>query len=151
MSNILETYTILNDRKNIKKYLDKLTQVVNKSNEVDYTTNAYRQMGYSYNVVNEKDLAKEYYRKSLKACKNFRNRNLVEDLFSELLNILLKEQDLEGLSSLKNEVLEFVTLELLDKNSVLILNLIDYYNNIGDNDTISGLLGFLLQDERKVI
>lgn len=151
MSNILETYTTLNDKKNIKKYLDKLTQVVNKSNEVDYTTDAYRQMGYSYNVIGEKDLAKEYYRKSLKVCKKFRNKNIVEDLFNELLNILLKEQDLEGLSSLKNEVLEFVTLELLNKNSVLILNLIDYYNNIGDNDTISGLLGFLLQNQKKAI
>lgn len=145
LNNILEIYTELNDKKNIKKYLEKIKTIVEKREEFDYCCEIYKQIASSYNLIGDKQSSQDYYKRAIKACKKFKNKEVVEEVLKEILEIVVEEDNIEELNEIKNEALELITLELLDKNSVIILSMISYFNNIGDNDTISSLLGFILE------
>lgn len=146
VGNTLDIYSTLNDTKNIKAYIDKQIHLLNKNNAVEspYLCGIYKQIGIACNLINNIELSKEYYKKSIKACKQYRNNEILNSSLDELLDILIKEQKLSEINDFKNEILELISLDIMPRNDMSVYKLINFYNNIKDTEGISSLLNFIL-------
>lgn len=149
--NILDIYTILKDTKNIKTYIDKQICLLTKYNKLEspYLCAVYKQIGVAYNTINNVELSKKYYKKSIKVCKQYKNKQILEYSLDEFLTILVKEHNLSEINDFKNETLELISLNIIPKDNMIILKLIKYYNNIKDHENIDSLLNFLLYENSK--
>lgn len=149
--NILDIYITLKDTKNIKTYIDKQIYLLNKSNtlETPYLCGIYKQIGVACNLTNNIELSKEYYKKSIKACKQYRNKQILEYSLDEFLDILIKEQSLSEINDFKNEILEIISLNIMPRNDIAVYKLIRFYNDIKDTEGISSLLDFILSKNQK--
>lgn len=146
ISNILDIYASLKDIKHIKAYIDKQIYLLNKNNTLasPYLCSIYKQIGVACNLINNVELSKEYYKKSIRACKQYRNKQILESSLDEFLDILVKEQNLSEINDFKNEILELISLDIMPRNDMAVYKLINFYNNIKDTEGISSLLGFIL-------
>ena len=151
MGNTLDIYTTLKDNKNVKVYIDKLLYMLNKNDisESPYLCGIYKQIGVACNLINNIELSKEYYKKSIKVCKQYRNKQILKYSLDEFLDILIKEQNSLEINDFKNEILELISLNIIPRDNMLTLKLINYYNNIKDHESINSLLNFLLDENKK--
>lgn len=149
--NILDIYTTLKDTKNIKTYIDKQIYLLNKNNTIEspYLSGLYKQIGVACNLINNIEISKEYYKKSIRACKQYRDKQILEYSLDEFLDILIKEQNLSEINDFKNEVLEIISLDIMPRNDMAVYKLINFYNNIKDTESISSLLSFILDKNKK--
>lgn len=67
----------------------------------------------------------------------------IEDTFLELLDIYIKNTDLDGIDYVRNELFELIKKQLFPKESIVSLKLINYYNNIKAQDMVSSIIEFL--------
>ncbi|MBL4937722.1 helix-turn-helix transcriptional regulator [Clostridium sp. YIM B02515] len=151
MANILDIYTVLKDTHNVKLYIDKLIYLVNNYNDIEksyHSPNTYNQIALSCSLINNTDLSIEYYKKSIMACKYHRNIDILLKSLNELLTILVKERNLSEINFFKNDVLELLSLHIIEANITPIFKLLDFYNDINDNENVGSLLKFIL-DNRK--
>lgn len=144
--NTLDIYTTLKDIKNIKIYIDKQIYLLNKNNTLQsaYLCGIYKQIGVACNLINNIELSKEYYRKSIKACKQYRDIQTLEYSLNDFLDILIKEQNLSEINDFKNELLELISLNIMPQSNIAVYKLIQFYNYNKDTDGISSLLSFIL-------
>ncbi|MCB2313233.1 hypothetical protein LGL55_18505 [Clostridium tagluense] len=148
--NILDIYTTLKDTKNIKIYIDKQIYLLNKNNTLvsSYLCGIYKQIGVACTQTNNIEISKEYYKKSIKACKQYRDKQMLEYSLDEFLDILIREQNLPEINDFKNEISEIISLDIMPRNDMAVYKLINFYNNIKDTESISSLLGFILDKNK---
>lgn len=150
-ANILDIYTILKDIKNVKSYIDKLIYLMNNYKDVDesfHSPNAYNQIGLSANLINNLDLSIEYYKKSINVAKYQRNRRILLISLDELLDILIKEKNIEEINSLKNQIIELISLEIIEPSANSVFKLMEFYNEIGDKESLRSILQFILESKK---
>jgi tetratricopeptide (TPR) repeat protein len=151
-ANILDIYTVLKDTNNMKVYIDKLIYLMNNYNEVEKiydSPNAYRQIGISCNLINNIELSIEYYKKSIKVCKYHKNTDVLLKSLEDLLTILIKEKDSLEINNFRNEVLELISLNIIEISIAPVFKLLDFYNDINDKESVSNLLKFILDEKKK--
>ncbi|MGH4124765.1 MAG: helix-turn-helix domain-containing protein [Clostridium sp.] len=151
VGNTLDIYSMLKDTKNIKIYIDKQIYLLNKNNKLEspYFCNVYKQIAVACNLINNTELSKEYYKKAIKACKQYRNKQILEYSLDEFLDILIKEQNSSEINDFKNEILELISLDIMPRNDMSVYKLINFYNSIKDTEGISSLLDFILDENKK--
>ncbi len=147
LNNILDLYTLLKDVGNTKKYLTEIIDTIHRFDDIDssyHAPNIYNQIGQSLILIENVALAKIYYEKSINACRIHKNIYVLEKSLNLYLDILIKESSLEEINTFKNQILEFISLDIMSKNDHIILKLISFYNEKRDRDSIKGLLDFVL-------
>lgn len=145
--NILDIYTVLKDISNMKIYIDKLIYLLNgydKAQESYYTANCYNQLGISANLIGNKELAIDCYKKSIEIAKRQKDKSILKKSLDELLTLLISEKNPNEINSCKNTVLELISLDIIDTNSMAIFKLIDFYNEVDDKDSINSIVKFIL-------
>lgn len=149
-NNIVNIYTNLNDIENTKNYMHKLIYLIdafNDSIDSEYLCNIYNQIGETSKIIGNIDLAKKYYRLSINACKKFNNTGLILEPMDDFLSILINEDDFSEINKIKNEILELIKSETISSTNMIILKLINYYNDAGKPDIIQELLKPLLNEK----
>lgn len=150
-ANILDIYTMIKDVKNVKLYIDKLIYLMSsyeKVKESCYSPNAYNQIGLSTTLINNLGLSIEYYKKSIDVAKYQRNRKVLLKSLEQLLDILIKEKNIEEINSLKNQIIELISLEIIEPSANSVFKLMEFYNEIGDKESLSGILQFILESKK---
>ncbi|WP_346889938.1 hypothetical protein [Clostridium sp. UBA1056] len=148
--NILDIYTAIKDIKNVRIYIDKLIYLLNNYDKVKescYASTAYNQLGISTNLINNVELSIEYYKKSIEAARCQRNERVLLDSLDELLDILIKEKNIEEINSFKNQIIEMILLDIIEPDITPIFKLMTFYNNIGDNESLNSLLQAILDSK----
>lgn len=147
-ANILDVYTVLKDINNIKIYIDRLIYLLNDYGEVNesyHSPNTYNQIGLSTDLINNIELSIKYYKKSIEIAKYQRNKRIMLKSLDELLNILIKEKNIEEINSLKNQIIELISLDIIDPSITPVLKLMKFYSDIGSQENLSSLLNFILE------
>lgn len=147
-ANILDIYTVLKDMSNIKIYIDKLIYIISnysKAKESYPCPNAYNQLGISTKLIGNIELSIECYKKSIQLAKSQRNRRVLLKSLDQLLTILIEENNLEEINTFKNEVLELISLNIIDPSITPVLKLMKFYSDIGSQENLSSLLNFILE------
>ena len=150
-ANILDIYTVLKDIKNVRIYIDKVIYLMNNYAEVKesfYSPNAYNQLGSSANLINNIELSIEYYTKSIEAARYKRNNKVLLISLGELLDILIKEKNIEEINYFKNQIIEMISLHIIKPGISPIFKLMVFYNDIGDNESLNSLLQFILDSKK---
>ncbi|HAK42929.1 MAG TPA: hypothetical protein DCM59_09865 [Clostridium sp.] len=150
-ANILDIYTVLKDIKNIKIYIDKVVYLMNNYAEVKesyYSPNTYNQLGFSANLINEMELSIDYYKKSIEAARYKRNKRSLLMSLDQLLDILIKEKNIEEINSFKNQIIEMISLDIVKPGIPPIFKLMVFYNDVGDNESLNSLLQFILDSKK---
>lgn len=147
-ANILDIYTVLKDINNIKIYIDKLIYIISNCSNVKESypcPNAYNQLGISTKLIGNIELSIECYKKSIQLAKSQRNRRVLLKSLDQLLTILIEENNLEEINTFKNEVLELISLNIIDPSITPVLKLMKFYSDIGSQENLSSLLNFILE------
>jgi len=150
-ANIIDIYTELKDIKNIKIYIDKLIYLMNNYDEVKecyYSPNTYNQLGFSANLINNIELSIECYKKSIEAARYQRNKRVLLMSLDQLLDILIKEKNIEEINSFRNQIIEMISLDIIELDITPIFKLVIFYNDIGDNESLNSLLQFILDSKK---
>jgi len=150
-ANILDVYTVLKDTKNVKIYIDKLIYLLNDYSEIKesyHSSNTYNQLGSSANLINNIELSIEYYKKSIEIARYQRNKRVLLISLDELLDILIKEKNIEEINSFKNQIIEMMSLDIIKPGIPPIFKLMVFYNDIGDNESLNSLLQFILDSKK---
>ncbi|MDU1411519.1 MAG: helix-turn-helix transcriptional regulator [Clostridium sp.] len=152
VTNILDIYTVIKDTKNTKIYLDKLLYLINNYKNADesyHSPNDYNQIGLSATLINKLDLATKYYKKSIYVSKVQKNLRILLLSLDQLLDILIKEKNIEEINSFKNEIIELLSLDIISSNISPIFKLMNFYNEIEDRESLRSLLEFILEHNSK--
>ncbi|WP_346961524.1 hypothetical protein [Clostridium sp.] len=107
--------------------------------------NAYNQLGISTKLIDNIELSIKCYKKLIQLAKYQRNKNIIFKSLDQLLTILIEENNLEEINSLKNEVLELISLDIIDPSITPVLKLMKFYSDIGSQENLSSLLNFILE------
>lgn len=148
LCNILEIYTKLHDSFNLREYLKKCLKLINEyenSPSTHYLPDIYLDISLTLKEIKNLELAKTYFLKCILESKKNPKVSILSRAFENLISIFIEENDLKRLNDLKNLLMEFISLQILPKNDMLIFRLIKYYNKIEDKETISDILNFILQ------
>ncbi|MEG0586255.1 MAG: hypothetical protein RR504_07700, partial [Christensenellaceae bacterium] len=78
-----------------------------------------------------------------------RNIVILVKSLTELLDILIKEENLYEINSFKNELLELISLNIFDASIVPVFKLLDFYNDTNDKESLSDLLKFILDSKKE--
>lgn len=151
-ANILDIYTMIKDIKNTEIYLNKLlylTDNYEKADESYHSPNAYNQIGLSATLINKLDLAIKYYKKSIYVSKVQKNLRILLLSLDQLLDILIKEKNIEEINSFKNEIIELLSLDIIFSDISPIFKLMNFYNEIEDRESLRNLLEFILEHNNK--
>ncbi|MGG7164887.1 hypothetical protein [Clostridium ihumii] len=145
ISNILEIYGCLKDRKNLQKYLNKALKICKEINgTIKNEEKIYYDMAMALKLLNTKEECAEYFKKSLKCAIEVKNKHIVFEAILNLFNINMEEENIEEMGNLKNMVLELISNNMLEKNTDLIFYLIKYYNEIKDYESIEDIIHFII-------
>ena len=106
---------------------------------------AYNQLGISTKLIDNIELSIKCYKKLIQLAKYQRNKNIIFKSLDQLLTILIEENNLEEINSLKNEVLELISLDIIDPSITPVLKLMKFYSDIGSQENLSSLLNFILE------
>jgi len=150
-ANILDVYTVLKDIKNAKIYIDKLIYLLNNYSEVKesyHSSNTYNQLGLSANLISNIELSIEYYKKSIEVARYQRNNKVLLVSLDELLDILIKEKNIEEINSFKNQIIEMISLDIVKPGIAPVFKLMVFYNDIGDNESLNSLLQFIIDSKK---
>lgn len=146
--NILDIYTVLKDLNNVGIYIDKLISLLNsydKVRESYHCPNAYNQLGISYELIGNIELSIEAYKKSIELSKYQRNKRILIKSLDKLLDVLIKERNLEEINKYKNEFIELISLDIIEVDTTPVFKLMNFYNDVEDRESLRGLLEFILE------
>lgn len=146
--NILDIYTVLKDLKNVRIYIDKLVYLLDSYDEVResfHCPNAYNQLGISYELIGNIELSIEAYKKSIELSKYQRNKRILIKSLDKLLDVLIKERNLEEINKYKNELIEIISLDIIEVDTTPVFKLMNFYNDVDDRESLRGLLKFILE------
>ncbi|WP_238883563.1 helix-turn-helix domain-containing protein [Clostridium sp. YIM B02551] len=147
LCNLLETYININDRKNIKMYLNKSLGLMKRYEELShrpYSEYIYYDIGIAARRAGDDDIAIKYLDKGIKYSRVSKNDQILLNSFEELLEVYINMEITEEIDELKNQFLEVMSLDLLNLECILTLKFIKYYNSIKDFDTINQITEFVL-------
>lgn len=146
--NIIEIYIILGDFKAIREYLKTCMSLIDsyeKTKEKYYSEEIYNDLGRAFNEIGNELLSKEYFFKALEAAKKCKNPTIALNTLEALIDFAAKTNDTTLVNTLRNELFECISLDIITKNSSIIFKFISYYNELKDNDNIKGILRFILK------
>lgn len=147
--NTLEIYMTMNDLKNLKYWLNKSSSLIAEYEILPvrvYSPSIYYDLGISYKTVHNTEMAEMYLLKSIKAGEKYNNKEAILNSMNELFDTYAAENNMPSLDNLKNKLLELISMNFISSNNVLILKFINYYNTVGDSDSIAGLVNFVLKE-----
>jgi len=88
-----------------------------------------------------------HFEKVISMCKSGKSLELLGKALGEYLNALVLENNLENINDFKNNILELLSLKIIDHNDVNIIKLIQFYNSIEDRESIDTMLLFILENK----
>lgn len=149
LSNIIEVYMLLHDTNNIKLYLDICLKFTESYDKLEYeektcSQEIYNDIGLAMRRTNNNEGAIIYFFKAIDVARVYKNVNPLIESFENLISIYVELGDNIGFNNTKNQLLEFISLDILPKNTTLILKIIQHYNHVGDKENIDNLLTFIL-------
>ena len=147
-ANILDIYTVLKDLKNVRIYIDKLVYLLDSYDEVResfHCPNAYNQLGISYELIGNIELSIEAYKKSIELSKYQNNKRILIKSLDKLLDVLIKERNLEEINKYKNELIELISQDIIEVDTTPVFKLMNFYNDVDDRESLRGLLKFILE------
>lgn len=150
LTDILNICIILKDYKNIKTYLKKLNNELSNGTNTDNDcciVNAHLQVGIASTLLQDIEQAKVHFEKVISMCKSGKSLELLGKALGEYLNALVLEKNLESINDFKNNILELLSLKIIDHNDVNIIKLIQFYNSIEDRESIDNMLLFILENK----
>lgn len=145
LCNLIEIYIELNDSKNLKKYIDKCIYLLKDYELTDnknYSSEIYHDIGLGCYTINDFQLSKLYFNKSVIEAKKFKNTNVLLLAMDKLLDMTICDNILDEVDNLRIQIFEFLSLQLLPNSNVLLLKLLKYYNNIGKPQTVDDIIRF---------
>lgn len=147
-NNILDIYTVLKDTSNVEVYCKRMINIVeeNKSFNNSYqSSNSYNQLGQSYVLLSDYPKAVYFFKKSIDACKKFKNSTILIKSLNHLLDILIFTKDTEEINLFKNHLLELIYLNLIEPSNLLILKLISFFSKEEDYVSLNNMVDFILE------
>lgn len=148
IGNILDIYTVSKDLKNVRIYIDKLVYLLDSYDEVResfHCPNAYNQLGISYELIGNIELSIEAYKKSIELSKYQNNKRILIKSLDKLLDELINERVLEEINRYKNELIELISLDIIEVDTTPVFKLMNFYNDVDDRESLRGLLKFILE------
>ena len=146
--NLLEIYMLLRDNRNTRRIINECLELLSNPKE-QYKQQKYINIFYSVaaaaSSIGELDLGKEYYMHCINASKKNKDIEMLLKGLESLFDIYSKENNIEEIDSLKNEMIEIISMRAETKGHVLVFKILSFYNMINDQDTISGFLSFVLE------
>lgn len=145
LCNLIEIYIELNDSKNLKKYIDRCIYLLKDYESTDkkiYSSEIYNDLGLGCYTIDDFELSKLYFNKSMIEAKESKNANVLLFAMNKLLDMAICDNTLDEVDHLKIQILEIMSLQLLPNNNVLLLKLLKYYNNIGKPQTVDDIIRF---------
>lgn len=147
LGNMLDIYTELKDSKNLKKYLDKCTSLLSYYYKLEYKKyypEILNEIGYAFYFLHNYGESKIYLTLSLEESVKYNRIPCIEKSMSTLLKIYSIENNEEEIDSLKNELLELISLKILPHNNDLVFKFVNYYSSIKDNSTVTDITNFVI-------
>ena len=148
MCNMMDIYIYFEDIKNVKRYIDKIISIADNLEELpkdDYVPQIYLEIANAGVYINSLDIAKDYYRKAISSAKLTKQYELLLNSLDKLFDIYSKENNLNELDNIKNELLEIISIDSNLGIHRLIYKFIDFYNRNDDKDGIKALIKFVLE------
>ena len=148
MCNMMDIYIYFEDIKNVKRYIDKIISIADNLEELpkdDYVPQIYLDVANAGVYINSLDIAKDYYRKAISSAKLTKQYELLLNSLDKLFDIYSKENNLNELDNIKNELLEIISIDSNSEVHRLIYKFIDFYNTNDDKDGIKALIKFVLE------
>ncbi|QSX05334.1 helix-turn-helix transcriptional regulator [Sedimentibacter sp. zth1] len=145
--NILDIYKKLNDTKGLIKNLEiAILYLENylKTDSNKYICEFYNDIGEAFYFLKEYDKSKFYLNKSLFQSIRCNKINIIKNCFHNLLNIYILENNENEINSLKNQLLELISTEILPYNSDLLFIFINHYSNIKDVNAVNDITTFII-------
>lgn len=146
LCNIIEIYTILNDNKNVKEYIDICILNLKNYELLDnkrFPDQIYYYIGLGCKAINRPEISVIYFNKALKDAKRIKKIDIIVSSMENLLTIAINNKSEKEVSNLKNQLLEIISLKLLPINNPIIFKFIKHYIEQGDTDTIKDLTNFI--------
>ncbi|OPJ59933.1 helix-turn-helix domain-containing protein [Clostridium oryzae] len=147
LCNMIETYIILHDTMNLKLCLKSSNDLLNIYSSIDkqsFSQQIYNDLGLGALEIKDYERAKNFFLKSVEESRLYKNSRALTESFENLIDVCVLLKDRNSLNDLKNKLLESISLDIIPRNSMLILKLIQYYNYIGDSENIQNILNFIL-------
>ncbi len=148
MCNMMDIYIYFEDIKNVKRYIDKIISITDNLEELskdDYVPQIYLDVANAGVYINSLNIAKDYYRKAISSAKLTKQYELLLNSLEKLFDIYSKENNLNELDNIKNQLLEIISIDSNLEVHRLIYKFIDFYNTNDDKDSIKALLKFALR------
>lgn len=146
LCNIMETYTKMDDIKNIKKYINICTFKLKEYEQLEtkkFSAEIYTDIGLGYYSINELEMSKIYYHKTLKESIEHKNIDTIISSMEKLLDIAINTKSENEIDELKNQLIEIISINLMPANTFLTFKLIKYYSSIDDMETIKYIMNFI--------
>lgn len=143
--NLIEIYIELNDRNNLRKYIDRcifLLKDYQLINNKIYSSEIYNDIGLGCYTINEFELSKLYFNKSIIEAKETKNTNIILSAMNKLLDMAVSDNVLNEVEDIKLQILEIISLKLLPNNNPILIKLLRYYNSIGKTQIVDDILKF---------
>lgn len=146
--NIIDIYKLLKDNKNIRKYIEESIKIIDNPKDLykdSNITDVFIKIATGCKYIGEIDLAIEYYNHGIYSAKRNKNYKLLLMILEDLFDIYIKENNVDEIDNIKNQLLEILTLDISLKGNDLIFKFIGFYNNINDKDSINSIISFILE------
>jgi HTH-type transcriptional regulator, quorum sensing regulator NprR len=151
LCNMLEVYSVLNDKKNIIKLIATCNDMLGSYDELKistYTCQIYFEIGSACYKIGDLEESLKCYDKALYSARLFKNKSIISSTLDNMLAIYVNQNNLMEVDNLRNLVLEFLDTGLLGNEDLVIYKLIKIYNEIGDKEGIDSLIGFILNAQK---
>ena len=145
LCNIIEIYIEMNDSKNLKEYIDKCILNLKQYDLLEskrYSSEIYNDIGLGCYAIDKFEMSKVYFNKAVKEAKRYHKIDVITSAIEKLLSIAVNDNATDEVNNLKSQLIELMSLNLLDVNNLLIFQFIKYYNDLGDTETINDIVSF---------
>lgn len=145
--NIIDIYIRLNDSKNTKKHLEQCALTLKDYSKLKnkiHSPEIYNDIAYAFYFLKDYEHSKIYLNLALSEGKKYKHTSTIEKSMSKLLKVYALENNEDEIDSLKNELLELISLKTLPHNNNLVFKLINYYSSIQDTNTVTDITNFVI-------
>ena len=146
-TNIIDIYIKLNDKKNLKVALADCIPLIKEYDKFEspkYLPNFYYHISEGLYLLEDYTESKIYLNLALSSSKKCNNILILEKSIDKLLSIYISENNKIEINSLKNELLELISINLISFNNRLTFKFIKYYIDINDCTSASYIADFLI-------
>lgn len=146
---LADVYRTTKDNVKLEKICTKIINMVDENSKIlnQYEGYIYLSLADNINALNKYDEATRFLVKALEAYKLGQAAFLLEDVnkvLIGLLDIFIKNEDVNNVNYLQNELFELIERGLYPKHNEISLKLIKYYNGANHSDKINAIVDFLV-------